>query len=219
MYLSRVEVNANRRKTMEAITSPQIMHAAVMSSFPSIRDSEKERILWRMDKLGPSTYLLVQSQTVPDFSHIVDQMGWPESKQKWDTLDYNPFLSKIDRGQEWRFRLKANPVFSAPNPGGPRGKVVAHVTAEQQMDWMIGKSSKCGFSIAKSGNDSESPALEIKYRETKKFNRAGKTITISMVTYEGVIVVEDADLFIKSIKNGIGRAKAYGCGMMTVTRS
>ena len=144
--LSRIEINPYRRETMKAMNNPEIMHAAIMASFPSF-EMDSQRILWRIDTLGPSTYIIVQSQAKPDFSHMVDQFGWPESGQKWESLDYDRFLDNLDNGQCWRFRITANPVRSVPTEGSKRGKVYAHVTVEQQIGWLLQRCEKNGFRI------------------------------------------------------------------------
>ena len=71
MYLSRVELNEYRRETMRAMASPQVMHAAVMASFPAFEGDAGGRILWRTDRVSKALYLLVQSEIRPDFTHIV----------------------------------------------------------------------------------------------------------------------------------------------------
>lgn len=218
MYLSRLEVNPFRRKTMAALDSPQIMHACVLSSFPSA-SLQNDRVLWRIDKVGSATYLLVQSESKPDFSHLIDQMGWPSSGQQWETLDYEPFLNKLQNGQSWKFRLKANPVrrLVRNTNDSAVGKTVHHVTINQQNQWLIDRSAKNGFSIPNVPG-CDSPSLEIKQRDLKQFNRNNNKVTVSMVTFEGVLTIEDIGLFNEAIRKGIGKAKAYGCGMITLAR-
>ncbi len=218
MYLSRLEINPFRRKTIDALNSPQIMHACVMSSFPSL-SLQSDRVLWRIDRLGAATYLMVQSDSKPDFAHLIDQMGWPSSGQQWESVDYEQFLNKLHEGQTWRFRLKANPVrrVSGNRDDRSAGKTVHHVTIEQQKKWLIDRSAKCGFSIPNiSGCDV--PGFDIKQRALKQFDRNGSRVTISMVTFEGVLKIEDSDVFRETICRGIGKAKAYGCGMLTLAR-
>lgn len=195
------------------LASQQNMHSAIMASFPSFGKVEEGRVLWRLDRLGASTYFLVQSPGRPDFSHIVDQYGWPDAEQKWDVVDYDGFLSKIENGQEWRFRLTANPVHSV-NTGDGRGKVMAHVTVEQQKRWLLDRAASHGFAIPV-GIDGD-PALQITERHVRTFDRNGSRVTISMATFEGRLDVTDADSLRRSMLCGIGRAKAYGCGMLTL---
>ena len=48
MYLSRVRLDAENRRTMIALSNPQKIHGAVESAFAG----ERERNLWRIDELG-----------------------------------------------------------------------------------------------------------------------------------------------------------------------
>lgn len=214
MYLSRVELNAYRRTTIEAMGSPQLIHAAVMASFTS--DALNERVLWRIDRIGAATYLLVQSQKRPDFQHIVDQFGWPDSEQGWDTLEYGPFLDKLEPGQVWRFRLSANPVKSIKgSDAGARGKVVPHITVSQQEQWLIDRALGLGFEIVKLEEGEFN--LDVVHRETRKFKRGDKNnVTLSVATFEGVLEIKDEAVFKETVVKGIGRAKGYGCGMLTI---
>ncbi len=214
MYLSRIELNGYRRDTMKALGSPEVMHAAVMQSFNSFNQSVEDRPLWRVDRIGPVTYLLVQSARKPDFTHIVEQFGRPNVDMGWDTLDYDNYLSKIEQGQTYRFRLRANPTY-AVSEGEGRGKVYPHVTAEQQMNWLKQKSLTCGFSIE---SEEGHTSADIVQRDIKHFKRNGNPMTLSVVTFEGVLIVTDAESFRNAIMRGIGRSKAYGCGMLTVMR-
>jgi len=216
MYLSRVEINPRRRDTIKALSSPEVIHAAVMSSFPTIGREGGDRILWRIDELGPSTYILVQSSSKPDFTHIIEQFGWPDSEQQGETQDYTDFLFNIREGDIRNFKLRANPTRSImeEKSSGKRGKVRQHITAEQQLKWLFEKSEKCGFTL-----DSSETGAQIVKREDLRFKNKNNNISITAVSYEGTLKVNNTDEFIQSVKNGIGRAKAYGCGMLIVSRA
>jgi CRISPR system Cascade subunit CasE len=41
-------------------------------------------------------------------------------------------------------------------------------------------------------------------------------VTIGTTVFEGLLRVTDADTFKFALINGIGRAKAYGCGFITI---
>jgi CRISPR system Cascade subunit CasE len=227
MYLSRVEINPYRRETMRALASPQVLHAVVESSFPSLPDPDGKRNLWRVDKLGNSLYILVQSRIKPDFTHLVEQFGWPASEQTWETKDYDPFLSRLQMSQQWRFRLRANPVHSIKKEasGPDRGQVLSHITVDQQKKWLSDRSRQHGFKIEEGIGGSDSADAEMRQggfdivqREMKKFQRGGRPVTLSMVTFEGVLTVENSEVFVNTLIHGIGRAKAYGCGLLTLAR-
>lgn len=217
MYLSRVELNLRRKNTMEALASPQRLHAAVESSFPS-NEEKDNRNLWRIDRLGNAMYLLVLSNGKPDFSHIVDQFGWPGAEQKWETQSYTPLMERIEVGQRWQFRLRANPVHSIKSTSdaetqkpSQRGKVYAHVTVQQQEQWLLERAAKYGFNLRED-------SFCVVQQEVRKFFRNGKPVTLGIATFEGILEVADTQLFLNTLASGIGRAKAYGCGLLTIAR-
>lgn len=199
---------------MNALASPQKIHAAIENSFPPDMP-QNGRNLWRTDKLNDALYLLVLSSRKPDFTHIVEQFGWPGSDQGWETKDYNAFLKRISSGQKWQFRLRANPVRSVklPDKGDSetrsRGKIYAHVTVKQQEQWLLERSDKNGFKLL---------SYNVIQQEIRKFQRQNKPVTIGTAVFEGVLEIVDTDLFIKALTGGIGRAKAYGCGLLTITQ-
>ena len=115
-------------------------------------------------------------------------------------------------GQYWRFRLRANPVHSVRTGIVPscRGKVYAHVTVQQQKQWLQKKAACCGFGFANS--DAEDRSFDVVESETLRFNRQNKYVTSGVATFEGVLRVTDSEVFTRALTNGIGRAKAFGCG-------
>ena len=215
MYLSRVELNTSRKSTLTTLASPQKMHATVENSFPTSL-GDKKRNLWRIDKLGNALYLLVLSDGKPDFTHIVEQCGWSHSEQNWETKDYTPFLESIKTGQRWQFRLRANPVRSVRQTDtsqkqefANRGKVYAHVTVQQQEHWLLERAVNYGFSL-------QEGSFHVVQHEVRQFMRQGNRVTLGTATFEGILEVESVELFSHALTQGIGRAKAYGCGLLTI---
>jgi CRISPR system Cascade subunit CasE len=41
-------------------------------------------------------------------------------------------------------------------------------------------------------------------------------IVVEPVRYDGHLIITDPDAFTTAILNGIGRAKAYGCGLLSL---
>lgn len=202
---------------MVALASPQILHAAVESSFPS-NTNKGSRNLWRIDRLANALYLLVLSSGKPDFTHIVEQFGWPGSEQKWETKDYAPLIAQIKNGQRWQFRLRANPVHSVKQAcmsndkeQSKRGKVYAHVTITQQEQWLLERAANYGFRL-------QAGSFCVVHQEIKKFQRQRNPVTLGITTFEGILEIEDAAVFSRTLLSGIGRAKAYGCGLLTIAR-
>ncbi|MDR1134581.1 MAG: type I-E CRISPR-associated protein Cas6/Cse3/CasE [Clostridiales Family XIII bacterium] len=213
MYLSRVEINQRKRETLRALASPQILHAAIEACFSS-EETVKYRNLWRIDKLNNSLYLILQSEIKPDFTHIIEQFGWIE--QKWETKTYDEFMSRLQNGQVWMFRLQANPAHSKNIEKGSRGKVFGHVTIDSQRKWLADRAAKCGFEIVQTPDGNLN--FDVAQCETRKFWRQGEMVTLETAVFEGALRIIDEESLLHAMRNGIGRAKAYGCGLLTLAR-
>lgn len=232
MYISRMPINGARRSAMELIASPNRMHAAVEAAYPPVADCDASgnvanaagggRILWRVDPIageGRSAWLYVVSPRRPDFTHLCEQAGWPV-EGGWETKDYAPLLNRLSVGQRWQFRLKANPVRKVLKDKGTTsradvvGTLQGHVTVEQQMGWLLDRAERNGFCVCDGADGS--PQLKVSQRNKSSFMHAGTKATLSTAVFDGALEVVDEDLLRQALCNGVGRAKAFGCGLMTI---
>lgn len=205
MYMSRIALDPFRRETMQALARPRLFHGAVEKAF----EGDQDRRLWRIDHLNNQCYLLLVSPQKPDLQHVKQQFGFAQSPELWETRDYTPLLNRLREGQEWQFRLCANPVKSTTVPK-ERGKVSALITVGQQREWLLRQAEAHGFTTQEGGFD-------VVHTDWIRFQKAnGHTVTLRTAVFEGRLVVKDAQALSDALIMGIGRAKAYGCGMMTL---
>jgi len=211
MYLSRVQLDPEMRVTMRALQAPQMLHGAVERCFAG----ERRRRLWRIDWLADACFLLVLSEEVPDFTGLIDQFSSAALAGRGESKDYEPFLSRLWAGQAWRFRLKANPVIaSRTGLEGTRlrGRIHAHVTPEQQKQWLMNRAAQHGFIL-------DQQAFDVIHSQWQRFTKSdGALVSLRSVTLEGSLQVADADLLRKALTEGLGRGKAYGLGLLTLAR-
>lgn len=204
MYLTRIKLNIQKRQTIKFLSSQQVIHAAIEGCFD---ESEKTRKLWRLDYYQGKPCILLLSQEKPKLETLLIQFG-DESAPK-EILDYEKVLNLVANGQQYKFRLTANPVHSVKKEGQDRGKVLPHITIEQQNKWLADRSEKYGFKVTTG---------DIVERSRKRFIRNHKAVMFSMVTYEGFLEITDEKAFKQALVNGIGREKAYGCGLLTLAK-
>lgn len=201
------------------------MHAAVLASFPEPPTGDRggePRVLWRLDQENERCFLYVVSPDEPDFAHLAEQAGWPTT-ERGTSRPYGAFLARLAPGQQWAFRLTANPVRYVPSPSGGRAKRSAHVTVAQQEAWLLERAERFGFRVTTtkvSGPDGyvEIPEVAVTRRVTHTFERKGSTspVTIGVAQFDGRLEVVDADALRRALVTGIGPAKAYGCGLLTL---
>ena len=224
MFLTKIALAPERRLARKFLGSPQAMHAVVMSVTGGHDGNGPGRVLWRVDR-GVTTALYVLSPLEPDCSQLVAEAGTAGTQAR--TLDYSPFLASLDAGQLWAFRLAANPSYSASRGPGVRGQRYGHVTVEQQRLWLMDRVPRFGFELMPvdhANGEGIDKAVLVAYRERPVFNRrrpGGEgydRVTINRTVYEGVLRVTDPEPLRRALIAGIGRSKAYGCGLMTLAR-
>ena len=209
MYLSRIQIDPAHRGAKRLLGSAQAMHAAVLAAFDG-EGVERSRVLWRVDTDLRVVFLYTVSQAEPNFAEFLAQIGLSNSSQGWSCRDYEPLLRRLEDGQQWAFRLTANPSFTDPACSGKR---LGNITVAQQEQWLLRRAEGFGFEVC---HHNDSVELLVRDRRVDKFNRGGRTVTISKATYDGILRVVDAGRLREAMVTGIGHAKAYGCGLITL---
>lgn len=216
MYISRIRIDPNRAGARRLLASPQRLHAVIAAA----TDSPSSRPLWRLDPWAGGLNLLVVSQGEPDFTSLLAQAELlPEDG--WQSSDYTRFLDALAPGQGWMFRLAANPVRSLrrTKPDGrlSRGKRVPIVGASGLQEWLLQRATALGVQL-------QADSFAVTQRRTKDFTRrepegsgtGRRRVVIATAQFDGTLQVTDADLLREALRNGVGSAKAYGCGLLTL---
>lgn len=238
--MSRIRLNPQRAQARRFLSDPQALHAAILAGI--VRQPVTERVLWRLDADQPlRPTILAVTTSLPSWEHLVEQAGWPSSDDQDDpqvlTRSYETLLHRLEVAQSYVFRLTANPVVSTKDParltaqqveslkaggGAARSRRVAHRTARHQLDWLLQRQERLGLSIPQSAASDPmgEPISDVRIiaRDRLNFSKRGSKgrVTIQTATYEGRLVVDDADRLRAALVEGVGRAKAYGCGLLTL---
>lgn len=206
MFLSRVEI------PWEFVRNPYDLHRQLWRLFPgeeketrSNGEELRQGFLFRIEDnpTGRPARLLVQSRRAPEAASGVALVGTRE-------IQPQPVV-----GQRLAFLLTANPVKTIADvqcdnkPSKKSDKCrVPLIKEEEQREWIIRKlASTCEIEVS-----NVLPHAPIYFR---KGNRGGKLVT---VTFEGVMCVRNPDILVTLMENGIGHAKAFGCGLLLVRR-
>lgn len=207
MYISRVEIDIENRGKTRQLSHLGAYHNWVEHCFPEEHQMNiRSRKLWRVDRLNGKNYLLMVSETSPNIDNL-ERYGVPNSGE---IKEYNSFLQSLDEGMQLHFRVALNPVVSVSKGAGVRGRVMPHVTVEQQMQFLLDRSVKNGFQL----NSEDFVIKERSYEPLKQSEP--NTIRISKVVYEGILTIKDIVVFRETLQKGFGKKKAYGFGLMTV---
>lgn len=218
VFLSKIQLNPGRRETLRLLASPQRVHAAVLGAFPpDLLTEATSRVLWRLDQ--PKRHelnLYVVSAHRPSLESLEEGCGWSQ-QPSGRVADYRPLLDGLEAGQRWVFRLTANPVRSSSEGQGQRGKVKPHLSAAHQLEWLTTRGDRHGFTVSGGADD---PTVQATRRTRDTFVKGTgpdkQLPTITRVQFDGVLSVTDPEVLRSALVHGIGRAKAYGCGLMTL---
>lgn len=187
MYsLSRSDLKALKMKDAYS------MHKAVYSLFPEVEGQTRDFLF--ADKGGDSQErrVLILSERSP----VVPVYGKIVSKDIPDT-----FL----QGDLYGFEVTLNPTKREK----ATGKTVAVRGKENLIEWFTAKAPTLGFEVV-------AGSLQVQNVGAQSFDKDGAVCTHGTATFIGKLKVINRETFIKSFKQGIGRAKAFGFGLLQI---
>ena len=120
-------------------------------------------------------------------------------------LETREIPEKLLNFPSYRFEITINPVKRE----SASGKLVPLRTREAVGEWFAAKASAWGFELA----DGQ---LEVQSMHVAQFEKKGQRVTLGQATLTGLLHVCDATRFAQSFMRGIGRGKAFGCGLLQI---
>lgn len=229
MYLSRVRVDLNG---LSRETLFEIMSGGAYSA---------HQLLWRLfpDLQGPRPFLFRQEMDEPSdggvprglplFYMLSDRE--PTATPELLEVQTKPFSPVLEVGDQLAFRLRANPTVAKPVEGKRGQRVDVLMAAKYPFEsgkertsaacidamnhaareWLASRSESWGFRLP------VEPELGA-YRQHVLPKTKGRPIRYSSVDYEGLLEVTDLGRLVETLAQGVGRAKAFGCGLMLLRR-
>ncbi len=168
-------------------------------------------------EIEPGTYMAV-SEHAPRDAHGLWQ------------IDQKPYQPTLSVGQRLGFVLRANPVVTVVQPGKPRGlraDAIMHAKSKLSaaerpkftskdastiaVSWLVKRGPGLGFEI-------DTDATSADGYQQVRILRPGRqsAIVFSEIEFTGALTVKDPELLRQALFKGIGKARAYGCGLLLV---
>lgn len=202
MYLSQLILNPHSRHVQRDLTDRYELHRTLMIAFAE-QLLDDERMLYRVeeDRHREHIALLVQSLERPnwDNSNRIMSQGYLRQPPRCRPIDLPPAATRT------MFRLHANPTIKS------EGRRHAIYGDERQANWLARQGERHGFSISL-------PHLRIV--PLKQFHgqlgRGSRRQTWVGVQFDGELTVTDAALFTEALRTGIGSAKSFGFGLLSI---
>ena len=229
MYLARGVLNPASRDVQRDLADASHMHRTVMKVFPDHLGSDPRKkvgVLHRVDedRRRGEIVLFLQSTEKPEFSRLPS--GYFASIA--DDLDRalagetdNPQVRSVAREREgiavddrFVFRLQANTtkkILTKSLPDGTKqnGKRVPVRGDEERLKWLSRRAAQGGFRVE-----------AVRTSEVHLVGDRAKDDHLSFagVIFDGTLLVTDAVAFRLALETGIGPAKAFGFGLLSLSR-
>ena len=236
MYLTRLILDARSRAARAWLSDCHALHQIIMAGFPPV-DATAARaglaVLYRVERMTEPPYipLLVQSTSEPRWALKADGIIQVEPPKP-----LGPLFDRLQTGGRYRFRLRANPTRRVhpkaalaadlekgrerPEAAASVGKRVELRREEDQLAWLSRRAEAAGFALlttrlVPAGRDIL--ALQVESANLVIGRVPGKRqLTFQTVLFEGALQVTDAGRFREALVSGVGPAKSFGCGLLSI---
>lgn len=230
MFLSRVRVatqGLNRSDLVQLLSGDAYANHQLL--WQLFTQAEERPFLFRQEMEMEQLDSQASPRGLPLF--YVQSSCEPEPVPGLLECESKPFNPQLAPGDRLLFKLRANPTVDRKKEGEKRSRrhdvlMDAKWQCRQQgrdtpwelreaMDtsaeqWLENRCEQWGFSL------NTKPQLS-GYRQHQWRRKQGQ-VRFSSVDYEGVITVTDPERLRTVLFNGVGRSRAFGCGMIMVRR-
>ena len=220
IYIYRLKFNLRSKRTWSLINQPYEMHRMISRAFSEDKEEYRAaRLLYRVEEhpeKGPQ--VIVQSKLPADWTLL-------EQEHFIDKLDSTQAEFSFAEGRSLTFRLRANPCrFVKGEKRGerapmwdkkPLGESVEerdtriHKIEMEREAWMNKKAESSGFRII---------SLTVTPEGVSNPKQGANSLTLNSVMYEGVLRVTNSEIFLTALESGIGPAKGFGFGLLSLAR-
>ncbi len=225
MYMSRIRLRkdiSTRGPFWQRVGDSYQVHQWIWRLFPE-GESNKRPFLYRQEAHSGLPAFYAVSDIAPEDPDGIWHVEWKM---------YHP---KIREGEQYLFSLRANPVRAKRDAEGRlhRHDIVmeekkrlekegvdreewppeADLVQEQGLAWLSARAERCGFSLADGHVRTDG------YRQHRFYRPKGNQhVRLSSLDFSGLLTVINRDCFGKSLTEGIGPAKSFGCGLLLIKR-
>lgn len=196
-YLSRLVPNPRSSKARRDLGNAYELHRTLARGAAS----GEKRILWRAEQ-GKAPQLIVQTLSEPDWSYLTEDVPPTYLRER---PKVKPVELTLEQGQLLRFRLRANPTVK--RTVDDKKKRLALYSEDEQLDWFFRKAEAAGFKPL---------TVSISNAELLEFKREKSRVTINSVTFDGHMAVIEPDSVKAAVQAGIGSAKGFGMGLLSL---
>jgi len=226
---SILRLDARHPLARAAIIDPHAMHRIVMSGFygwtvPGDPDPRAQMGIlntWSLDLRTNDLLLIVQSRIQPDWTAI----------PKDALIDEVTSLSvdqRVKQGDVFSFRAVLNPlrdrevVVTTPRGREVQRKRVADNTVKHAREWFAERLQVAGAEaigprgVRRIGATCDPEKLDVRILPKLNFPDRQRGMKLGRAEYKGALTVTEPATFVNALTDGIGKARAYGSGLILI---
>lgn len=199
------------------------LHQAVWRLFPDSKRNQRRDFIYRDLDNGRIPGFYVLSQRIPE-----------DREELWE-INHKPYAPRFVSGSRFAFSIRANPrvsrmllqsnsktppkhdifmdakrIFREEHNGqNPVGTEWQNLIQNTGKKWLNRQGERLGFFVEFGYVNS--------YRK-ERLNKSGKQISYGTADFEGVLRVQNPEIFLKALFEGIGGSKSFGCGLLLIRR-
>lgn len=198
-------------------------HAFIWNLFPYDAQANRDFLYRRLEvKDGLQYYVL---STRKPIEHPIQY-----------EIETKPYTPIINHGESLRFSLRVNPVVTKKIEGAgskkrKREDIYMDALAKNKqlpeserlpnsvllnscaLDWLEQRAKSNGFAASR-----EEVIVEGYRRFEMRKKRGTDKITFGAVDFTGILTVTNKELFSRVLQQGLGKSKAFGCGLLLIRR-
>jgi CRISPR system Cascade subunit CasE len=205
LWLTRLAPDPAHAAAWREFEDAAALHRRVMSLFPdSLGDTPRAAagVLHRIEQDHAGTRLLIQSALPPSPDRL------PPAYGRLSTTSLTPVIDRLRAAPRVRYRIVANATskLGTHTTAGRPGQLVP-LRGPDAHAWWTRHASQAGLRLDAAHATVLPPA---------SIQRGSVRTPFDRTRFDGVATVTDADALTSALAAGIGRGKAYGCGLLTV---
>lgn len=213
-FLYKLMLNLDDRAVRRDLANPYDMHRSMARAYVDQGQNLVLPHLWRLEASDTGTipYLLVQSIDEGRWSALPSGYVLSLQERIWDPEQV------LTQGRQVVFRVRANPTVNRV-PDGTATDGSTQQTARacrkrlglqreaEQLQWLQRQAERLGLGAVEACI-SQSERLSFRRRDTR--------VTLASAQFDGRAVIADPAALVAGLRSGIGRAKSFGHGLVSL---
>ena len=223
MYFSKLTLRktVGTSELMHVFSDVYREHQLLWKLFADDAEASRDFLYRRIAAQGRLNYYLMSARRASDERNIwiIESKGYDPRLSKGQVLSFmlrvNPVIAvKVGDGRHHRCDVVMHKKFQLGYQSMPRGErpPLQEIVRESCQEWLSNRARDNGFQL-----DAESFSAD-GYQQHVSYARKRQRVAFSSVELSGRLTVVDPQRFRTTLLHGLGKSRAFGCGLLLVKR-